>query len=156
VSSLLEALQSITPRGPYLARNAVAVAQMVLAELAGRIAERFEQFGDGWIFLLKSKRSTGQADFGHAGAQPRLTGDEGGSSRRAALLGVIISEHHSFVRDAVDVGRLIAHQAARVGADIRLPNVVTPDDDDVCFRLLLCCRWYANERHRKQPCQQCK
>ena len=47
----------------------VAVAKMVLAELAGRIAERLEQFGDRRIFLLQSERGAGQTDLGHAGAQ---------------------------------------------------------------------------------------
>ena len=105
-SSLSDALQSITPRGPNLARNAgifrivrqfrlflgvevieiavelveavhgrqelVAVAEMVLAELAGRIAERLEQFGDRRVFLLQPERGAGQTDLGHAGAQAGL------------------------------------------------------------------------------------
>ncbi len=32
----------------------IAIAEMVLAELAGGVAERLEQFGDGRIFRLKS------------------------------------------------------------------------------------------------------
>ena len=33
--------------------------------------------------------------------------------------------------DAVDVGRLVAHHAVVVGADVELADVVAPDDEDV-------------------------
>ena len=36
----------------------VPVAQVVLAELAGGVAERLEQLGDGRVFLLQADRST--------------------------------------------------------------------------------------------------
>ena len=49
----------------------VAVAQVVLAELAGGIAERLEQLGDRRVFLLQAERRAGQADLGQAGAQAR-------------------------------------------------------------------------------------
>jgi hypothetical protein len=62
-----------------------------------------------------------------------LTGDEGRAPRRAALLGVVIGEHHAFATDAVDIRRAIAHQAERIGADIRLPDIVAEDDQDVRF-----------------------
>jgi hypothetical protein len=42
-----------------------------------------------------------------------------------------IGEHHAFIRKAVNVGRFEAHQTVRVGADVGLPDVVAPDDDDV-------------------------
>ena len=109
----------------------VAVAKMVLAELPGRIAERLEQLGNRRVFLLQPERGARQADLGQAGAQAGLAGDERGPAGGAALLGIIVGEHHAFLRDAVDVGRLVAHHAARVGADIGLADVVTPDDDDV-------------------------
>ena len=47
----------------------VAVAEVVLAELAGRIAERLEQLGDRRVFLLQPERGARQADLGQAGAQ---------------------------------------------------------------------------------------
>ena len=37
----------------------VAIAQMVLAELTGGVAERLRQFGDGRIFRVKSDRCAG-------------------------------------------------------------------------------------------------
>jgi hypothetical protein len=35
---------------------------MVFAELAGGVALRFQELGDGRIFLAKAKRRAGQAD----------------------------------------------------------------------------------------------
>ena len=64
----------------------VAVAQVVLAELAGGVAERLEQFGDGRVFLLQADRGAGHADLGQAGADRVLAGDEAGAAGGAALL----------------------------------------------------------------------
>ena len=55
----------------------IAIAEMVLAELTGGIAERFEQFGYGRVFRLKSDRGAGHADFGQAGTERVLAADEG-------------------------------------------------------------------------------
>src|SRR5262249_20122035 len=49
----------------------------------------------------------------------------------ATLLRVVVGEHHSLMRDAVDVRRAIAHHAERVGADVRLADVVASEHDDV-------------------------
>ena len=54
----------------------VPVAEVVLAELAGGVAERLEQFGDGRIFLLQADRGAGHADLGQAGADRVLAADE--------------------------------------------------------------------------------
>ena len=37
----------------------VAVAEVVLADLAGRVAERLEQFGDGRIFAAEARFAPG-------------------------------------------------------------------------------------------------
>ena len=89
----------------------IPIAEMVFAELAGGVAERLEQFGDGRVFRLKSERGAGHADFGQAGAERVLAGDEGGASGGAALLAVVVGEGDAFVGDAVDVRRLVAHHA---------------------------------------------
>ena len=49
----------------------------------------------------------------------------------AALLAVPVGEQRTLGGDAVDVGRLVAHHAVVVGADVELADVVAPDDDDV-------------------------
>ena len=56
----------------------------------------------------------------------------------AALLSIGVGEHHSFFGNPVDVGRLEAHEALRVGADVRQADVVAPDDDDVGFLVHRC------------------
>ena len=61
----------------------VAVAEVVLAKLAGGVALRLEQFGERRIFLGKTFLRAGQSDFQQTGAERRLTGDERRASRRA-------------------------------------------------------------------------
>ncbi len=81
--------------------------------------------------VLQADRRAGNADLAQAGAQADLPGDEGGAPRRAAVLGIIVREHHAFLGDAVDVGRPVAHDAQGIGADIGLADVVAEDDQDV-------------------------
>ena len=111
----------------------ILVAQMVLAELAGGVAVRLEQFGDGRVFLLQADVGAGHADLGQAGADRVLAGDEGGAAGGAALLGVVVGEGDAFVADAVDVGRAIAHLAAAVVADVPPADVVAPENENVGF-----------------------
>ncbi|MNV72989.1 hypothetical protein D3C71_1661120 [compost metagenome] len=73
----------------------IAVTQVVLAELPRGVSERFEQLGDGWVFRLQAHSGTWDADLGQAGAHRMLAGDEGRAPRRAALLAVIVGEHHA-------------------------------------------------------------
>ena len=73
----------------------------------------------------------GHADLAQTGAEvhwPVMNDDAAGG---AALLGVVVGEDHPFLGDPVDVRRAIAHQAHRVGADVRLADVVAEDDQDV-------------------------
>ena len=109
----------------------VAVAEMVLAELRGRIAQRLEQFGDRRVFLGQADRGGRQSDFGQPGAQAVLTGDERRPSGRAALLAVVVGETHALLGDAVDIGRPVAHQPVAVAAQIGNADIVAPDHDDV-------------------------
>ena len=92
---------------------------MVLAELAGGVALVLQQLRDGHESSVHADRRAGNADFRQAGAIDALPGDEGRAARRAGLLAVAIGEHHAFLGDAVDVGRLVAHQAVRVAAQVR-------------------------------------
>jgi len=47
------------------------------------------------------------------------------------LLAATIGEDHAFLGDPVDVGRSIAHHPNREGQDVRLADVVAPDDEDL-------------------------
>ena len=120
----------------------VAIAQMVLAELAGGVAERLQHFGDGRVFRVKSDRRAGHADFGQAGADRVLTGDEARAAGGAALLAVPIGEGRPFLRDAVDVWGLVAHHAFAVMADVPIADIVSPNDEDI---------WLVRLRHADAP-----
>ena len=111
----------------------VLVAEVVLAELAGGVAQRLEQFGNGGIFRLQPDVRAGHAHLGEAGAVGVLPGDEGGAAGGAALLAVRVGEAHPLVGDAVDVGGAIAHQPVAVAAQVGDADVVAPDDEDVRF-----------------------
>ena len=114
----------------------VAVAEMVLAELAGGVAERLEHLGDGRVFLLQADGRAGHADLGQARADRVLAGDEARAAGGAALLRVVVGEGHAFLRHAVDVGRPVAHHAAAEVADVPYADVIAPEDQDIGFLLL--------------------
>jgi len=109
------------------------VAQVVLSKLTRGIAVRLEQPGDRGVFLLHAEIGPGHSHLAEARPEDALAHDEGRTTSRAALLGVVVREDHSFIGDAIDVGRLVAHHALGVRADVALPDVVAPDDDDVGF-----------------------
>ena len=111
----------------------VAVALVVLAELAGGVALALQHRGHGDVGLLPAFLGAGQADLGHAGAHRHVAADEGRAAGGAALLAVVVGEGHAFAGDAVDVRRLVAHHAAVVVADVPGADVVAPDDEDVGF-----------------------
>ena len=94
----------------------VLIAEVVLAKLAGGVAQRLEQLGDGGVLGLQANVRAGHAHLGQAGAVGVLPGEEGGAASGAALLTVGVGKAHPFVGDAVNVGRAIAHQAVTVTA----------------------------------------
>jgi hypothetical protein len=53
------------------------------------------------------------------------------------LLSVPGREHRTFASDAVDVWRRVAHVATVVDACVVPTNVVSHDDENVCFPLTL-------------------
>src|SRR5437016_587886 len=101
-------------------------AEMVFAELRSHVALRLEQLGDGHIPGLQALFRTRQANLEQPGAESALAGDERGPSGGAALLAVPIREERALFRDAVNVGRLVAHHTLVVGADIPIADVVAP------------------------------
>ena len=109
----------------------VAIAQVVLAELAGGVSEALEDLRDRGILRLEAQRGAGHADLGEAGADRLLAGNEGGATGGAALLAVEIGEHRAVLRDAVDVRRPVSHEAVVVAADIEPADVVRHDEKNV-------------------------
>ena len=115
----------------------VLVAEVVLAELAGGVAERLETSATLGSSARKPDVGARQTDLGQPRADRRLSGDEGGASGGAALFAVPVGEHRAFFGDAVDVRRAVAHHAVIVGAHVEPADVVGHDHQDV----RLACGW---------------
>ena len=113
------------------------VAQVVLAELAGVVAEIAQEPGDRRRTGPQVGRAAWQLRRDHAGAQRMHAGEEGVAPGGAALLGVIVHEDRTFVADAIDVGRFPDHQAAVIDARLHDADVVAHDEEDVGLLLLL-------------------
>src|SRR5262249_36735967 len=126
----------------------VAIAEMVLAELAGGVAERLERLRNRDVTILQTDGGTGYADLAEPGAQADLPGDEGRAAGGAGVLRVVVGKNHAFIGDAVDIRRLVTHQPARIGADVGLADVVAEDDEDVrlCGARLLRMSYGTTER----------
>ena len=123
------------------------IAKMVLAKLAGGVAEVVEELGEcrragpqiGW--------APGNFRQNHADAHRLHAGDEGSAPRRAALLGVVGHELGALMADAVDVGRLTDHQALMVDARLHPADVIAHDEQDVRLLLRLRGREHGAQRH---------
>ena len=116
-------------------RNSLQVAEVVLAELPGRVAHRLERRGDGRRLRRHADRRAGLADGRQAGADRQLAGDEVGAARRAARLGVVVGEAHALGGEPVEVRRPAGHDALVIGADVEPADVVAHDEDDVRLAL---------------------
>jgi hypothetical protein len=127
----------------YGRQELVAVAEMVLAELSGRISLRLQKFGDSRVLSGQPFLCSRQAHLQESGSQWTLSGDECCAARGAGLLSIIVGEYRALVGDAVDVGRAIPHHAAIVGADVPVTDVIGHDDEDVRLLRLLCHGWRA-------------
>ena len=150
---LLFRIQVIEVAEPFIepvdrGQHVVAVAEVVLAELARHVAQRLEQVGESRISRRNAFLRAGQTDLGEAGANGRLAGDEGRATGGAALLTIEVREQRAFLGEAVDVRCLVAHHAHVVGAEVELADVVSPENEDVGF---LVCRLGRSEDAQRQP-----
>ena len=143
VVEVAEELVEAVHRGQVL----VQVAEVVLAELPGCVAVRLQQLGDRHVLGLEADVHAGNAHLAEPGAVDALPGDERRPSRRAALLAVRVGEPHALVGDPVDVRRPVAHQPVAVATEVRDPDVIAPDDEDV---RLFCLR-HASSLSASQP-----
>src|SRR6516225_9918754 len=121
----------ILPKTGSTVASSLSVAQMVLAELPGGIAEGLEHVGDGGVIGAEPKRGGRQADLGEAGADRGLAGDKRGASSRATLLGIPVGKQRPLLCDPIDIGRAVSHHAEVVGAYIRPANVIAHDEKDI-------------------------
>src|SRR5262249_61293947 len=92
----------------------IAVAEVVLAELRGRVAERLHDVADAGVLRAEPQLRARQADLCEPGPDRGLARDERGAPGGAALLAVPGEEHPSLFADPVDVRRLVAHVTAGV------------------------------------------
>src|SRR5438552_12648779 len=80
----------------------IEIAEMVLAELAGRVALRFERGSYGASLSWYADLGTRLADRGHARANRKFAHDEVRPTRRATCLSVIVSEQHSILSHLIE------------------------------------------------------
>ena len=110
----------------------IAVAQVILAVLRSRVTLRLQEFGNRRVFGIQALLGARQSDFAVAGTKDALPGDERRPPRRAAVLGIVVGEHHAIFGDD---GRCWASGSpsarACIRADVALADVIAPDDDDV-------------------------
>ena len=109
----------------------ITVAEVVLTEVAGRVAGALEHFGQARRGRLQAERVARLADGGHPRTDRVLAGDEGSAAGGRARLGVVVGEADALQADAVDGRGGVAHRAHAVGADVLPADVVAPDDQDV-------------------------
>src|ERR1700722_14300166 len=109
---------------------------MVLAELADGVAMRFEQLGHRWIVRTQTDIGPRHTNLGEASTDRILASNERSSSRRAALLGIVVCEGDAFVGYTVDVRCAVAHLSTAIVADVPPADVVALEDEDVRFALL--------------------
>ncbi len=114
----------------------IEIAEVVLAELAGGVALRFERGGNRAGLRRNADLGARLADRGHAGADGQLARDEVRAPRRATRFGVVVGEEHAFLGHLIEGGRSAGHQAAVVGADVPHADVIAHDEEDVGFLVL--------------------
>ena len=109
----------------------VPVAEVVLAELPGHVAERLQEIGDGRVLGLQPSLAPGSPTL----VSPVRIGDW--PVMKAARPAVQLCwpyqsvKRAPFGRDAVDVRRAVAHHPVVVAAGVEPADVVAPDDEDV-------------------------
>jgi hypothetical protein len=114
----------------------VAIAEMVLAELARGVAHRLEHRCDRRRLRRHADGRPRLPHRGEARAHRQLPGDEIGAARGAARLGVIVGEERAVRCQLVEIGRPTRHHAAVIGADIEPADIVAHDEKNV--RLVAC------------------
>src|SRR5262249_60240884 len=101
---------------------------MVLAELPGGVAERFECRGKGARFIRNTDIGAGLADGGQAGAERDFSGDEIGAAGSAACFRVVVGKPHAIRGELVGVWRIAGHDVLMIGDVINPAYVVIHDD----------------------------
>ena len=117
----------------------VAIAEVILAELAGGITLRLESGGNRAGFRRQSHFCAGLSDSGHPRANWQLTRNKVRATCRATCLGIVVGEQHSLLGQLIEIRRPPGHHAPVVCAYVPHANVVAHDEDDVRFFTLRVC-----------------
>ena len=112
------------------------IAEMVLAELAGVVAEVEQELGERRSAGPQIGRAARQLRRDHARAQRVHAGEEGVAPGRAALLGVVVHEPGALICDAIKVGRFAQPHTLLVAAQLHPADVVF-----VAFSTATDCMW---------------
>src|SRR6266516_981660 len=123
------------------------VAEMVLAELAGAVAQIVEERGESGRPGPQVGRAARELRRDHARAQRIHAREEGVAPGRATLLSVVGHHDRAFVRNPVDVWRFPDHQAAMITARLHPADVIAHYEEDVRFLVL---RLGRNDRAEKR------
>src|SRR5206468_8280563 len=127
----------------------IEIAEVVLAELPGGLALRFERGGNCASLSWYPDLCARLADRGHPRADRQFAHDKVRPARRATGLGVVVGEQHPFLGDLVEVRRPAGHHAAMVGADVPHADVIAHDEDDVGFVGVCRLRCRCDERNEQ-------
>ena len=111
----------------------IEIAQMILAELAGLVALRFERGGNSAGLRRDADLGSRLADRRHAGADGQLAHDEVGATCGATRFRVVIGEEHAFLGHLIEGGCSAGHHAPVIGTDIPHSDVIAHDEEDVGF-----------------------
>ena len=139
-----ELIESVVRR-----QELILVAQVVLPELAGGIAQVLHELRDAGVLLAEADIGAGQAHLSQTGADRRLSRDERGPAGSTALLTIPAGEHCAFLGDPVDVRRPVSHVSPVVNARIEPTDIIAHDDENVGF-LLLRLRFGESERGKRK------
>ena len=118
----------------------IAVTEVILAELATGITERFQQFSQRRVFRLNAEVSARDAHLGQSSANGVLARDKCGASSGAALLAIIVSKDYPLIGDAIDIGCVVTHHAQTIATDIPVADIIAPNHEDIRLLSGMCCR----------------
>src|SRR5207249_1004454 len=127
----------------------IEIAEVVLAELPGGVALRFERGGNRASLSWYPDLGARLADCGHPRADGQFAHDEVRATSRATRLGVIVGEQHPFLGDLVEVRCPASHHPTVVGADIPDADIIAHDEDDVWFVAVCRLRCRCDERNEQ-------
>src|SRR5438034_5962359 len=124
------------------------VAEMVLAELTGAVAQIVEERGESGRPGPQVGRAARELRRDHARTQRIHAREEGIAPGRATLLSVVGHHDRTFFRNPVNVGRFPDHQAAMIATRLHPTDIIAHDEDDVWFVAVCRLRCRCDERNK--------